>query len=55
MAMAKRVFRGRFRSLIVRQFINCLERFDEVLLRLKPSLRRYCGEVVVVAQKPCVQ
>ena len=43
MAMAKRVFRGRFRSLIVRQFINCLERFDEVLLRLKPSLRRSCG------------
>lgn len=52
LAMTKRIFRGRFRSKIVRRFVTCLEALDSVALRWAPFLKRYCGEVVVVAQKP---
>ena len=50
-AMAKRVFRGRFDSGAVRATMKLLEAVDLRLLKLAPSLSRYCGEVLVVAEK----
>jgi SAM-dependent methyltransferase len=51
LAMAKRLFRGRFQSAGVRAAVRTLEEIDSVLLRVAPPLRRYCGEVVVVGEK----
>ena len=51
LAMAKRFFRGRFTSRAARGIVASLEFADTVLLRACPSLRRYCGEIVVVARK----
>jgi len=51
LAMAKRLFRGRFTNPLVRALVATLETVDAVLLGLFPFLRRYCGEVVVVAVK----
>lgn len=51
LAMLKRVFRGRFTSRTVRGIVRGLEVADRVLFRVCPPLRRYCGEVVVVAVK----
>jgi SAM-dependent methyltransferase len=51
LAMAKRFFRGRFTSSAVRWMVGFLELADTVLLKACPPLRRYCGEVVVVARK----
>jgi SAM-dependent methyltransferase len=51
LAMAKRFFRGRFTSSAVRGIVASLELADKVLLKACPPLRRYCGEVVVVARK----
>lgn len=51
LAMAKRLFRGRFHLRAVRLLLGALERTDSVLLRLWPALARYCGEVIVVAVK----
>jgi len=50
-AMAKRVFRARFESGAVRTTMGVLEAMDRRLLQLAPSLGRYCGEVLVVAEK----
>ena len=50
-AMAKRAFRGRFGNPVCRGLVAGLEGIDMLLLRLLPSLKRYCGEVVVVAVK----
>jgi SAM-dependent methyltransferase len=50
-AMAKRLFRGRFQSPFFRRTLRLLELTDQVLLRLFPFARRYCGEVIVVAEK----
>ncbi len=51
LGMAKRLFRGRFDSGAVRATLGCLETIDLRVLRLLPSLGRYCGEVLVVAEK----
>ena len=51
LAMAKRLFRGRFTSRAVRWAVMSLQLADTVLLSVCPPLRRYCGEVVVVARK----
>lgn len=51
LAMAKRLFRGRFGSPAVRRLMASLEAADAAVLRLVPSLKRYCGEVLVVAEK----
>ncbi|MBI2956876.1 MAG: methyltransferase domain-containing protein [Acidobacteria bacterium] len=51
LAMAKRLFRGRFTRAWVRGLLRVLETVDAVLLQTFPFLRRYCGEVVIVAQK----
>jgi SAM-dependent methyltransferase len=51
LAMAKRLFRGRFSRRTVRALIFLLERTDAMLLAAFPSLHRYCGEVLVVAEK----
>ena len=50
-AMAKRLFRGRFSSRGVRGAMRAMEGIDSVLLRMAPPLRRYCGEVVVIGKK----
>jgi SAM-dependent methyltransferase len=49
-AMGKRLFRGRFTSPSVRAFCRFCEAVDSVLLRSR-TLQRYCGEVIVVADK----
>ena len=51
LAMAKRLFRGRFQNRAVRALAGALEGADTVLLAAVPPLRRYCGEVVVVGEK----
>jgi ubiquinone/menaquinone biosynthesis C-methylase UbiE len=50
-SMAKRLFRGRFSSPFVRWCLRFLESLDDHLLRLIPTLARYCGEVLVVLEK----
>jgi len=50
-AMAKRAFRGKFENTAVRATLGVLESLDRAMLKTTPSLRRYCGEVVVVARK----
>ena len=51
LAMAKRLFRGRFESAPVQGAVRALEAIDGVVLSVAPALKRYCGEVVVVARK----
>ncbi len=51
LAMAKRLFRGRFEHRAVRALVRSLEAADSVLLRLARALRRYCGEVLVIAER----
>jgi SAM-dependent methyltransferase len=51
LAMAKRLFRGRFSNAAVRGLVRLLEGADTIVLRNFPFLRRYCGEVMVVAEK----
>ncbi len=51
LAMAKRVFRGRFGSRAVCATIGWLEAIDLWLLNSLPFLGRYCGEVLVVAER----
>ena len=51
LAMAKRLFRGKFESAAVRGAVGVLEKLDSVVLRAAPRLGQYCGEVVVVARK----
>ena len=51
LAMAKRLFRGRFHRPAVRAILAGLEETDRLLLAALPGLRRYCGEAVVVAEK----
>jgi SAM-dependent methyltransferase len=51
LAMAKRLFRGRFQSPSIRRILALFERVDERVLRLVPSARRYCGEMIVIAEK----
>ena len=50
-AMTKRLFRGRFESPAVRRAMGLLEALDAAMLRVAPFLKRYCGELVVVAVK----
>lgn len=51
LAMAKRLFRGRFDRRWVRGVMRVLEKTDAALLTAFPFLRRYCGEVLVVAER----
>ena len=51
LAMAKRLFRGRFESPLVQTTIRFLESADNLVLSWFPALRRFCGEVLVVAEK----
>ena len=50
-AMAKRVFRGRFANPGVRATMAVIESLDTLALAAFPFLKRYCGELVVVAKK----
>ena len=50
-AMTKRLFRGRFGSSAVQTVMRLLEALDAALLRVAPFLKRYCGELIVVAVK----
>jgi ubiquinone/menaquinone biosynthesis C-methylase UbiE len=51
LAMAKRLFRGRFESAMVRRTVESLEALDRSILKAAPRLGRYCGEVFVVGRK----
>lgn len=51
LAMAKRLFRGRFERAVVRGVVGALENLDSAVLRAAPWFGRYCGEVVVVGRK----
>ncbi len=51
LAMAKRLFRGRFQRPAVRAILSSLEGMDRALLATLPRLGRYCGEAVIVAEK----
>jgi len=51
LAMGKRLFRGRFQRRWARGALRSLEWMDERLLAAWPSLRRYCGEAVIIGYK----
>lgn len=51
LAMGKRLLRGRFGNAWARGTVRALEAADQVLLAAAPPLRRYCGEVVVIATR----
>jgi len=51
LAMVKRLFRGHFTNVGVQGVMQATEATDEALFRICPWLRRYCGEVVVLARK----
>jgi SAM-dependent methyltransferase len=51
LAMAKRLGRGRFTFAPTRWAVLALEALDRGLLAALPPLRRYCGEVIVIATK----
>ena len=50
-AMAKRVFRGRFANPCVRATMAVIESLDSLALAAFSFLKRYCGELLVVAKK----
>jgi SAM-dependent methyltransferase len=49
--MSKRIFRGALGFGPIRWFLYLLKRLDDVLLAVFPALKRYCGEVILVATK----
>jgi hypothetical protein len=51
LAMGKRLFRGRFSRRWAQGVLRSLEWTDERLLAAWPSLRRYCGEALIVGRK----
>ena len=51
LAMSKRLFRGRMAHPAVRALLSGLEAADAALLTTFPFLRRYCGEVIIAAEK----
>lgn len=50
-AMGKRLLRGRFANVWARRCLRVLEGLDDVLLYTFPRLKRYCGEIAIVAVK----
>ena len=52
LAMGKRLFRGRFSRPWARGMLRSLEWMDDWLLAAWPSLRRYCGEALIVSVAP---
>jgi SAM-dependent methyltransferase len=50
-AMAKRLFRGRFELPLAQTAIRLLESADDLVLGRFPALKRFCGEVLVIAEK----
>jgi hypothetical protein len=50
-AMVKRALRGHFTNRWVRRAMAATEALDDALFKIRPELRRYCGEVVIVARK----
>lgn len=51
LAMAKRLCRGRFTNPLLRGGVSMLESADSALLAVFPFLRRYCGEVLIEAER----
>jgi hypothetical protein len=49
--MAKRLLRGRFRHGWAQDLVSAAEACDRIVLTLAPFLRRYCGEVLIIAKK----
>jgi hypothetical protein len=51
LAMGKRLFRGSFSRRWARGVLRSLEWMGERLLTAWPSLRRYCGEALIIGRK----
>lgn len=51
LSMVKRLLRGRFHHRWVRGVVSATEVCDRILLGALPFLKRYCGEVLIVARK----
>ena len=51
LAMAKRIFRGKFENAAVRGVEGRWKDWTSAILKAAPRLGRYCGEVVVVGRK----
>jgi SAM-dependent methyltransferase len=51
LAMAKRLFRGRFQYAPVRAVVGALEALDRGLMAVAPPLRNWCGEAVITARR----
>lgn len=49
--MLKRVFQSHVRNPAVRVILRTCKKTDDILLRLFPSLARYCGECVMILRK----
>lgn len=49
--MVKRVFQSKVQNRAVRMLLRSCKNTDDLLLRLFPSLSRYCGECVMILQK----
>jgi 2-polyprenyl-3-methyl-5-hydroxy-6-metoxy-1,4-benzoquinol methylase len=49
--MSKRIFRSGLNFPPIRWFLYILKKTDDILLALFPALKKYCGEVVLVARK----
>ncbi len=51
LAMGKRLLRGQFHRPLARVLLRTLEAVDRALLAAAPGLKRYCGEVMVIAER----
>lgn len=49
--MSKRIFQDGLDFPPIRWFLYILKKTDDILLSLFPALRKYCGEVILVARK----
>jgi 2-polyprenyl-3-methyl-5-hydroxy-6-metoxy-1,4-benzoquinol methylase len=52
LAMGKRFFRGHFDSRAARLAVPALEAIDRAVLGVCPSLSKYCGEAIIIAESP---
>ena len=49
--MVKRILKNYMNIPLVRLFLFLIKKSDDVLLTIFPSLKRYCGECVMVLKK----
>lgn len=49
--MSKRIFQSKLDMPLVRPFLFCMKKLDDVVLTVLPFMKKYCGECVVVMVK----